>query len=168
MKWIIGIGAIVLLAAGITLVFVNPRFQQKGKVLGAETFYQEQNRVHIQPGEDHPLYSSNPPTSGWHWPNPADWGMYDTELPDEQLIHNLEHGGINIFYKDIDEETLKKLKDIAGRYKSKVVLAPRSQNPTKFALVAWEYLDTFEDFDEERIVRFIQANINRGPEYISD
>jgi thiol-disulfide isomerase/thioredoxin len=30
---------------------------------------------HIQPGASHPDYNSNPPTSGWHYPKQADWGV---------------------------------------------------------------------------------------------
>src|SRR3989344_5078 len=49
-------------------------------------------------GASHEAYNSNPPTSGPHYEQPSRWGVSQAELPDEQLIHNLEHGGIWISY----------------------------------------------------------------------
>lgn len=49
----------------------------------------DQGRNHINVGASHSVYNSNPPTSGWHYENPAGKGIYKKELPDEQLIHNL-------------------------------------------------------------------------------
>ena len=42
--------------------------------------------------------NSSPPTSGPHWRHAADPGFYGTELPDEELVHNLEHGQIVVSY----------------------------------------------------------------------
>ena len=53
---------------------------------------------HIQIGEQHEPYNSDPPTSGPHYAQPAQAGFYDEALPDEQLVHNLEHGYIVIWY----------------------------------------------------------------------
>jgi hypothetical protein len=43
-------------------------------------------------------YSSTPPTSGCHLDTPANWGVYTVAQEPTQLIHNLEHGGISIWY----------------------------------------------------------------------
>lgn len=50
----------------------------------------------------------------------------------------------------------------------KVVLVPRGQLDTRFALTAWERIDKFNDFDEARIRRFIDRYRNRGPEATSE
>ena len=48
-----------------------------------------------------------PPTSGAH-ANPVSWGVYDTEVRDDQLIHNMEHGGIYISYQpSLPKETYR-------------------------------------------------------------
>lgn len=60
--------------------------------------YPIQGQDHIAEGNTHPAYNSNPPTSGWHYGQPASWGAHDHELADEQLVHNLEHGGVWIAY----------------------------------------------------------------------
>ena len=43
-------------------------------------------------------YSSLPATSGPHWTTPDNWGVYTTAQNESQVIHNLEHGGIVIWY----------------------------------------------------------------------
>ena len=44
-------------------------------------------------------YNSNPPTSGGTSSVPADDGAYSTAPTDEQLVHNLEHGRVIIWFK---------------------------------------------------------------------
>jgi len=83
----------------------------------------DQGRDHIALGSAHPAYNSNPPTSGWHTPQVANWGSFRTELPDELVLHNLEHGGVWISYKDPGDGTLvEQLEALASRYRSKVIV----------------------------------------------
>lgn len=123
-----------------------------------------QGAEHIPVGAAHPLYNSNPPTSGWHYSEPASWGVYNHELPDEQVIHNLEHGGIWISYKDLDEETGLKLEKLAYKYPKSVILAPRAKNDGKISLAAWGRLLKLDAFDEMSIERFIKKYRNKSPE----
>ncbi|MEK9174459.1 MAG: DUF3105 domain-containing protein, partial [Patescibacteria group bacterium] len=69
----------------------------------------EQPASHIRPGDPIPgIYHSNPPVSGWHYTETAKWGIYDEEISDQILIHNLEHGGIWISYKpDVPPELVE-------------------------------------------------------------
>jgi hypothetical protein len=131
-------------------------------------FFPEQGRQHINPGDAHEPYSSNPPTSGPHWANPAQAGIYDKELPDEQLIHNLEHSHVWISYRpDLDSTAVEKLATIAQDYGSKLIITPRSKTETPIALAAWRYLLTLDQFDEAAIRRFIDAHRGKaGPEDI--
>lgn len=147
-------------ASGYSLYYLasqpeKPRPGETFPILGQE---------HISVGASHPAYNSNPPTSGWHYAQPADWGVYPQELPDEQVIHNLEHGGIWISYGDIDQETKSNLEAIGKRYSGSVVVAPRSANDAKITLASWGRLEKLESFDEIRIMDFIKANKNRSPE----
>lgn len=129
--------------------------------------FENQGQEHITQGSfEHPAYNSNPPTSGWHWPQPAAWGIYRATQPDEQLIHNLEHGGIWISYKsNLDAETIAKLQDFARRYR-KIIVEPRDANDSPIALVAWTRLQKLDSFDETTILRFIDAHYDKGPEKV--
>jgi hypothetical protein len=114
---------------------------------------------HIALGEPHPPYNSDPPTSGPHTGGLARWGVHTEPIPKEMQLHNLEDGGVAINYSCTDcPELVEQLKVVAERYKQ-VVMAPYPGLDRKIALTAWGKIDTFDEFDERRIVRFIDAHI---------
>jgi len=130
--------------------------------------YDIQGREHIADGATHPEYNSNPPSSGWHYASPVRGGFYDEPLPDEQVIHNLEHGDIWITYHpDLSQDIIDSLEPFAGQY---VVVSPRIDNEGDISLVAWGRVDTFDVengiVDEGRIRDFISRYDNRGPEKV--
>lgn len=127
-----------------------------------------QGQGHIAVGVAHEPYNSNPPTSGPHYANPARTGFYSEVLPDEQLVHNLEHGEIWIAYRPgLPAEVIEQLKDYPGVF---VIVTPREQNETDIALVAWERLDKFNleggRLDTQRIADFILRYRDKGPEKV--
>lgn len=126
--------------------------------------FEEQKVSHIKPGEEHEAYNSNPPTSGAHWVDPAKWGVYNNPLIDEQVVHNLEHGGIWISYKNIDESTLENLKKIAKANSQSVIISPREGNDSRIVLASWTRLENMEEYDETKILDFISRNKNNSPE----
>ena len=133
------------------------------------TTYPDQGRDHIFPGQAHPDYNSNPPTSGWHFPQPADWGYYNGELPDELVVHNLEHGGIWISFRTTDDtEVINKLVALARRYRTKVIITLRPKNESRIAVAAWQHLMLLDQYDEPAIVDFINRYKNKGPEFFPD
>jgi hypothetical protein len=116
-------------------------------------------------------YQSNPPTSGNHWPVPLRPGIYDTQKPDEAIVHSLEHGRVWVSYKPSVSSTVQKeLYDIvSGQFA--VILTPRSGNDTDIALAAWDRVDTFDlsqdgSLDAKRVRDFILRYKNKGPEYV--
>ncbi len=130
--------------------------------------YPDQGRDHIANGSSHDSYNSNPPTSGPHYVEWATDRFYEREIPDEHLVHNLEHGDVWISYKPtISDEVKKQLKKFAG---SKVVITPREANTEDIALVAWTRLDSFNlengTLDTARVSDFIKRYKNRGPERV--
>lgn len=159
LKWSVGVIIVVGAIYGLAIL---SRLGGGGKEPIGESF-PNQGQQHIAVGASHPEYNSNPPTSGWHYAQPANWGVYQNELPDEQLIHNLEHGGIWISYKSIDDATKTALEKIA-KSESKIVLEPRSKDDTPIVLASWGRLQKLETFDETAIKNFISANRNNSPE----
>ncbi|MCZ7542079.1 MAG: DUF3105 domain-containing protein [Anaerolineae bacterium] len=128
-----------------------------------------QGQQHIQPGEAHPPYNSDPPTSGWHYEAPLPTGFYEEPAPDEQLVHNLEHGHVVISYDcdrlDDCEAVKGQLRGIFDRYDGwKVTAVPRTNADAAIALTAWGRIDKLESYDEGRITAFIDAWRDRGPE----
>lgn len=130
--------------------------------------YKIEGRHHVASGTS-VTYNSNPPNSGDHWAAPAKNGIYDKQLPDEQLVHNLEHGHVWISYKpDTSEDVVNKLKEIVKEDDWKLVLEPRDKNESAIALVAWGRVLKLDQLDENKIRDFIKTYRNRGPEKTPD
>jgi hypothetical protein len=136
-----------------------------------------QSNAHIAIGAPHDPYNSEPPTSGPHYAQPAEAGFYTEEIPDEHLVHNLEHGYVIIWYScrqlsDDDctnlQEHIRAVMDKAGNSVNtgtpKLIAVPRPQLDTELALTTWGRLDKFNAFDEDRILTFIATYRDVAPE----
>ena len=121
------------------------------------------SREHINIGDSHEQYNSNPPTSGPH-AGPAPWGFSEQEIADENAIHNLEHGGIWISYKDLDDQSVEILRDIARKNSQSGLVTPRADNDSSVAVASWGRLMEMDNIDEQAIAEFIRKNKNKSPE----
>jgi len=109
-------------------------------------------------------YQTNPPASGNHWPQPANWGFYADELPDEQVVHNLEHGGIWITHRFLSEEEVEKLRGIANRNRGSVIVTPRALNDDRVVVTSWGRMMKLNDVDPTLIQKYIDTFKNNSPE----
>ncbi len=115
-------------------------------------------------------YSTTPPTSGDHWDYWARCGFYEAGLPDERIVHNMEHGNIIVSYNLPNQADVGQLREFMDGFD----LAP-DWAVTRFydkipegtvALTTWGVLDTMQGVDEERIERFFDAYAGKlGPEF---
>ncbi len=140
-----------------------------------ELHFANQGRDHIPTGQRARGYNSDPPTSGEHWSQPgvapASWGIYDQLLPDEVLVHNLEHGGIVIYYRPtVAPSVVSQLMEFVQNqpnYPAGYILAPRSSLPADITLSAWEYYLPIFQYNEQMMRSFISAHYDQGPEGLS-
>jgi len=155
---------IVLIVVGVVVALANRPVVHNSGILTFES----QGQTHIDANEQHPPYNSNPPTSGWHFPTPAPWGIYDQQRPDEELVHNLEHGGIWISYKDAnDKATIQQLKDIVNQFPNTyIIMTYRPENDWPIAVAAWKTVIKFDGVDRDKIVEFLQHFMYQGPEKV--
>lgn len=104
-------------------------------------------------------YNTTPPTSGPHLGSLARWGVHDEPIPNELQVHNLEDGGVMVQYDCADgcPDLVAQLGELVEHYDEGVILAPYPGMDTRIALTAWQRTDRFDEFDEERIERFIHA-----------
>ncbi len=58
--------------------------------------FRDLGHARLAPGEPHPAYDSNPPTSGAHVPEPV--RRDEAKLNDDQLLQSLEAGDVVIMY----------------------------------------------------------------------
>ena len=141
----------------------------------------DEGRNHVDPSTT-PTYKFYPPASGPHYSAqgiaPVSWQTIAT-LQEGQYIHNLEHGGIAILYdcpsgtdcttlKNALENYVTNLAPVEPTYgEIKVVLTPYSRGmQKKIALVAWDYIEFLDSYDQAEITRFYENHVDQGPEQI--
>jgi len=180
---IAGVSLLAILLVGSLLVGPGLRRDNQGSGVAPQAFNsagpaamtQNDGRGHIPVGASRPTYSTIPATSGPHWVTPpgtngaplgapVQWGIYEQVIPDEALVHNLEHGGIGIHYDCPDScpEILEDLQQIMPSNKFQIVMSPYRRLPSLIALTAWQHVIYLENVDEDKIRDFIEAYQNRA------
>ena len=163
------VGTVILVMAGYFIWDNFAPFPGKGVPI--------QSRTHIHLGDPHEPYNSNPPTSGPH-AEPVEAGFYDEAPPDENLVHNLEHGYVILWYDctGLDQaqcDALKgQIKTVMDRASTvgvfsrakKLIAVPRAAMPMRLALTSWGRLLRLDSFDEAQINGFINRMRRRSPE----
>lgn len=120
---------------------------------------------HVSPSQvELKTYNSDPPTSGPHLSSIARWGVHERPISKELQVHNLEDGGVIVHYNCPEgsqecRTLVEKLAKVVRQY-NHAILAPYPGMSYQIALTAWTRIDEFNEFDEERIVRFIDAYID--------
>lgn len=144
-------------------------FEQKIEVAsldGKVNEFQIEGREHIT-SEDSVEYQTNPPTSGDHLSLAENWGVYGEEIDDKAAVHGLEHGGIWISYKDLDDESINTLKKIGKNNAQSVIVSPRTKNDGNLVVSSWGKMMTLEEVDEVLIQKYIDTYKNQSPEKLA-
>jgi hypothetical protein len=130
--------------------------------------------THVTPPQ-RVTYNTNPPNSGNHYAGagaPAPTGILAQAPQDEQLVHNLEHGHVIIWYQSgqIADSILVQLQQLVRSDASHLVLVPRPAMPFKLALSAWGVIQGCPNPNEKVVdvaKDFKMRFANHGPETIS-
>lgn len=130
-----------------------------------------QGSGHLTAGQRFTSYSTTPPSSGPHDQSTLPYGVYSSPVSDERMVHSLEHGAIFIGYNGLSAADEAQLKAIPRRWPAgpfgtvKIIVAPYPRlDQGTIALTAWGYIDKMQQYDERRILGFIKAHIEQGPE----
>lgn len=103
-------------------------------------------------------YPSLPPTSGQHRPIPADCGVHNQPIPDENMVHTLEHGAVGILYKpDASMEEIRSIERLVKTFDSHVFSQPYPAMDSKFAVVAWAHRMLLDSYDAEAVEEFVDV-----------
>jgi hypothetical protein len=146
--WLWAAAAAILVAVVVVLFLVDP-FGLRAPLQGVKLA--SQGNAHINPGDTHVAYSTDPPASGPHFPTVPTRGTYTTPFTPEFLPHFLEHGGVEILYnKSASPDAVKKLTDMANKEldqsaadRGHVLLAPRPDMPCQVTLTSWQHMQVF-------------------------
>ena len=132
------------------------------------------DRGHITDGSDPGPYSTNPPTSGHHYPTWLDAKFYDTNTytyPQGYLVHNLEHGYIIFWYncKSLSDSECSEMKtqikgvmDAVGNFK--VIAYPWDSIENPIVMTSWGFTLPFQKFDPAMARAFVDQHRNKAPE----
>lgn len=122
-----------------------------------DTFATESRTGTLHTG-DPITYDTDPPVSGLHRPTAAGCGVYAAQIPNENMVHTLEHGGVGILYQPTaDVEEIKKLEDIVMSYDSHVFSEPYPELKDPYTVVAWAHLMRLDSYDQPAIEEFIDV-----------
>src|SRR5262245_20587554 len=110
----IGAGVVAIVAVAVVLLVVISSSSGGANVTAAEVVKVKQAMTaagctfqaasagasgrHMTTPNEHVTYRTFPPASGVHNPTPAVWGNYRVASDPRQVVHNLEHGGIGVWY----------------------------------------------------------------------
>ena len=112
------------------------------------------------------LDPDRPATSGQHIPNWIISGVYDEQVDERLLVHNLEHGYVNVFYDDgADEEMVSAIDEWAqtqldGDYQKVTVTPWEGDLPedANVAFTAWNQRQLCEQFSTDVADVFTRAH----------
>lgn len=165
-------GVFIAIAVGIVVVMVLIRSSQLpdldvSSVADHSVTFPILGQTHIPEGSPRPNYNSNPPTSGDHYVYTIPAGVYNQTPPDENLVHNLEHGHIWLSYRDADDtEAVNALSAIQSQFPNWTVVTYRPDNDSRIAVASWGRLLTLDEPDEDQMLAFVLRYRNQAPESI--
>ena len=185
-----GLGAVIALAALAAAVFlagfggndVSPekvRAELEAAGCTLQAVKAERGQHSLGPDETFD-WNTDPPTSGPHFGfddggnlGTVIWGAYEEPLQLARVVHNLEHGGIYIFYgDDVPDAVVAELRAFYDDHERGTLLAPYPKLGDQIALGAWVsddgeetgYLAKCSAFDESAFSAFFSGLQFRGPE----
>ncbi len=165
-----GIGPVVVMAFSL---FGEPAPESEAAIAAVSERYSVplEGAQHVDEGvivaRDH-----YPPSSGDHYANPSNYGVFEEPVPEGAWIHNLEHGGIVVLYP-CDADCGDRADEIRKLYRSlpdglfgevKLVATPYDRVTAAYTLLAWGWQEDLDEFDAGRVERFYRDMVDRGPE----
>jgi Protein of unknown function (DUF3105) len=122
------------------------------------------------------MYSSNPPSSGPHYPVWAAFRAYDAPVDRRYYVHDMEHGGVVFLYKCVGAcpdiarglqsaiDAMPLDNQCTAPLRVRAVLTPDPLLDTPVAIAAWGATYTAKCVDLPSIAKFVSEHYARGPE----
>ncbi len=99
-------------------------------------------------------YPESPPVGGPHHPVWLDCGVYDVPVPEEHVVHDLEHGTTWLTYRpDLAEDQVAALADLLP---SNGILSPYADQDAPVVVTVWERQLDLTGADDPRLPLFLR------------
>ncbi|MCJ1704552.1 DUF3105 domain-containing protein [Rathayibacter sp. VKM Ac-2926] len=151
--WIWSLSALAVVAIGgivAVTVFGNQQIVEARQIDGLQTF--ENDATHVAGTVD---YAQTPPAGG---PHNAVWmncGVYDEPVPNENAVHDLEHGAVWATYDpSLPQSEVDAL--IAAMPDTYAVVSPYEGLESPIVLSAWDAQVAIDSPEDPRIDAFIE------------
>lgn len=120
--------------------------------------------IHVQTNIEYP---DPPPVGGPHNPCWGTWGVHAEPLPDDNWVHNLEHGGVILLYNCTEDcsADIAELADFVGSHR-RTLLTEYDVLPHRYAAVAWGYRIQMDTLDIGVLDAFYALHFDEAPESI--
>jgi Protein of unknown function (DUF3105) len=174
-----GIGIAVIAVVVVLILNSNPTAQAAPPV-------QEMNQVvqipiasrnHIPIGTPPPIYNSDPPAGGDHYPETMPTKFYKEsdlaslpQYPLGYLVHNLEHGYVIFWYncqvyQGTCDDLMQKIQQVMSQFGGvKVVAFPWHTISVPLVLTSWGRLLRLSTPDQTLMTQFVQTYRFQAPE----
>jgi hypothetical protein len=119
------------------------------------------DKHHFHKGEYPHSYAQSPPVGGPHVDRWLACGVYTQDLPKENVVHSLEHGGVWITYQPGYQSTgpLVAATRLNPEY---VLVSPYTGQDSPVIVTAWGLQLALQSSDDPRLVAFIQRYAGGG------
>lgn len=112
--------------------------------------FEIEDRVHTLDAVEYP---QSPPAGGPHAPQWLDCGVYDEVVPEENVVHDLEHGTIWITHDpELDDDEVAEL---AAQLPDNGILSPYPGLDAPVVVTVWNAQLALTGADDERLGLFI-------------
>jgi hypothetical protein len=145
--------ALVLAGAGTAIGLVAATHKGSSSLSGVHT-YPVKSRNHVQGTVS---YAQTPPVGGDHNPVWLNCGIYASPVPNENAVHDLEHGAVWITYQpNLAAADVTKLKNLVqSKTKGYLDLSPYDGLPTPIVASAWGVQLKVQSASDARLGKFI-------------
>jgi hypothetical protein len=180
--WFLALGAAIVVVAVAFGVVMAVRGGNEALANGVDgpcvrQTFPPQGRQHVQELAKGFRYNSFPPSSGPHYPIPGVYNVYDQPVPEIRLVHNLEHGAIEVLYgSKVPRSAIESIVAWYQKSPNGLIVAPFATSETelhakippdaadKIYLVAWTHVASCSAFDDGAFSRFRDDYRGKGPE----
>ena len=142
------------------------------------------NQIHVPEGTK-VTYNTYPPSGGPHYGTPAIWDFYTQPVEPRLVVHNLEHGGVVIWWgTQAPASTVQKIRAFYDASPVSMVGTPLASLGKKVAITAWTgdssrygsdatyfgigHSAVCPSFNESAFTKFRDAYRGKGPEGIPE
>jgi hypothetical protein len=109
-------------------------------------------------------YASTPPAGGPHNPCWSTWGIHVEAVPDDNFVHNLEHGGVAFLPGNAG--LAGQVDSLAVELGDFMITSPYAAQEAEMSALSWGFRLSLGCFDEGLLRTFYKDHVNHAPESI--